>query len=40
MTEHMDPVQEQELAFFDSLMPSGQQAGGPKEQKEGETIVK
>ena len=26
MTEHLDPVQQQELAFFDSFMPSGKQA--------------
>ena len=39
MTEHMDPGQKQELAFFDSLMPSGQ-AGAGKETKEGETPSK
>ena len=40
MTEHMDPVQQQELAFFDNLMPSSKQAEDSRDKRDDETPLK
>ena len=40
MTEHMDPVQQHELAFFDKIMSSGKQAAELTDKKDEGTHLK